>query len=333
MLESCSCHPDYNEKEKGLDLTVAAGLLVVGLGLIFYFSEEFLKGAVGTSLGAGINTFIISVVFIGFDPDNLIIGAVGSLRGVPGIALGSIIGATMVAVSLGFGISALIWPMQFKNAPKRALAVPVLAEILFGILGLDGLISRTDGSVLLLGFVLSILYLLHLSKRGLDIKASGDLKEVLDKGVKMPRWESVSLLIISLGAIIIGSEMLVAGSKTLMEIYGVSGTVFGMTALSLLISLEELAKELPAAWKGRPDISYGNVSGAIVALFLFNAGVIASIKPIPIDHHVLAFYLPLCIITTCVVTLFMMMRKVPRLGGILLIVLYLLFFAEGYFNA
>ena len=313
-----------------MDLTLAAGILVVGLGLVFYFSEEFLKGAVGTSLGIGITTFMISVVFIGFDPDNLIIGTVGSLRGIPGIALGSIMGATMVIISLGFGITALICPMQFQSAPKRALAVPILAEVLFGLLGFDGWISRTDGSVLLLGFVLSIIYLLRLSKRGLDIKAAGDVKDVLEEGVRMPRWESFSLLIISLAAMIIGSIMLVAGSKTLMEIFHVSGTVFGMTALSLLISLEDLARDLPAAWKGKPDISYGNVSGSIVALFLFNGGVMASIKPIPVDPEVMSFYLPLCIIATCVVTIFMMRRKVPRLGGVILIALYLLFFAKGY---
>jgi cation:H+ antiporter len=323
---------DYNEKENRLDLTLSAGLLVVGLGLIFAFSEGLLKGAVGTSLGAGVTTFIISVVFIGFDPDKLIIGTVGSLKDSPGIALGSILGATMVVISLGFGITALVCPMRFRNAPKRALAVPVLAEILFGLLGFDGWISRTDGSVLLLGFVLSIMYLLRLSKRGLDIKAAGDVKEVLEKGVKMPRWESFSLLITSLAGMVIGSILLIEGSKTLMEVFGISDTIFGMTVLSLLISLGDLARDLPAAWKGRPDISYGNVSGSIVALFLFNGGVMASIKPIPVDPRVLSFYLPLCITATCIITLFMMGRKVPRLGGVFLIVLYLVFFGRGYLD-
>jgi cation:H+ antiporter len=46
---------------------------------------------VGTSMGFGLSTFPLSVIFIGFDPDNLAVGAVASAEGVPGIALGSIL--------------------------------------------------------------------------------------------------------------------------------------------------------------------------------------------------------------------------------------------------
>jgi cation:H+ antiporter len=45
----------------------------------------------GTSMGFGLSTFLLSVIFIGFDPDNLAVGAVASAQGVAGIALGSIL--------------------------------------------------------------------------------------------------------------------------------------------------------------------------------------------------------------------------------------------------
>lgn len=78
---------------------VAIILFTVGLGLILYCAERLVRGVVGTSIGFGQSPFLMSVVFIGFDPENLAVGAFGSLEGQGGIALGSIIGSAMVAIA------------------------------------------------------------------------------------------------------------------------------------------------------------------------------------------------------------------------------------------
>lgn len=313
-----------------MNTIVSIVLFVVGLGLVIYFAEKLVKGAVGASIGFGISTFLISVIFIGFDPENLAVGAVGSFEGVAGIALGSIIGATMVAIALAFGITAIVAPMRFEHVPKQILAVPILAVLIFWILGFDGQLSRMDGAILLLGFVLSIVYLLRLSKRGLDIKPTGEVAETLEEVENLSKWKSFGLLLLSLAAIIIGSEMLVTGSKTIIASIGLSETVFGMTILAFLVSIEELARELPAALKGRPEISFGNVAGSILAFFLFNAGVIALVNPITVDTEVLRFYLPLCFGTVIAVSLFMMAKNIPRWTGGILVALYLIFVIGGY---
>lgn len=305
-------------------------LFVIGLGLVIYFAEKLVKGAVGTSLGFGISTFLVSVTFIAFDPENLALGAVASFEGVAGIALGSIIGAAMVAIALAFGITALLVPMEFEQAPKQILAVPILAVLLLGFLGFDGQLSRIDGAVLLLGFVLSILFLLRSSKRGLDIRPTGEVAETLEEAEELSRWKSFGLLLFSLAGIILGSEMLVAGSEIIVTSLGLSETVFGMTILALLVSIEELARELPSALKGRPEITYGNVSGSILAFFLFNAGIISLVHPVPVSGQVLRFYLPLCLITVIVVSLFMMRKEIPRWAGAVLVALYAIFFVGGY---
>ncbi|MCW3141584.1 MAG: hypothetical protein N2V72_05340 [Methanophagales archaeon] len=313
-----------------MNIIVSIALFVVGLGLVIYFAEKLVKGAVGTSLGFGISAFLISVIFIGFDPENLAVGAVGSFEGIAGIALGSIIGAAMVAIALAFGITALFAPMGFERVPKQILTVPILAVLLLGILGFDGQLSRIDGTILLLGFVLSVIYLLRLSKRGLDIKPSGEVAETLEEAEELSKWKSFGLLLLSLAAVIIGSEMLVAGSETIIARLGLSDTVFGMTILAFLVSIEELARELPAAMKGRPEISFGNVVGSILAFFLFNAGIIALVSPVTVGTQVLRFYLPLCFGTVIVVSLFMMTKKIPRWAGGILVLLYSIFVIGGY---
>jgi cation:H+ antiporter len=297
---------------------------------VVYFAEKLVEGAVGTSWGFGTSTFIISVLFIGFDPENLVIGAVGSVEGVAGIALGSIIGAAMVAVALALGITALLVPLRFSQVPKQIILVPNLAVLLLWALGFDGELSRRDGALLLFGFGLSVIYLIRLSKKGLDIKPTGEVAETLEHVKISGKWKSLGLFVVSLAFIIIGSELLVAGSKTLILRLGLSDTFFGMTILAFLVSIEELARELPAALKGRPEISLGNVVGSIMAFFLFNAGIIALLAPISVEAQVLRFYLPVCFGTVLVISVFLLTRSIPRSAGGVLVLCYLIFVTGGY---
>jgi cation:H+ antiporter len=308
-----------------MDILIPLVLFGVGLGLVIFFAEQLVKGVVGTSIGFGLSTFLLSVIFIGFDPDNLAVGTVASAEGAEGIALGSILGGAMVAVALAFGIAALVAPMTFAQVPPQVVAVPLLAVMLLAALALDGQLSRVDGGMLLAAFGLAVLYLVRLGRRGLDIQASGEVGHRLQKGNIPGKWPSLGLFILSLVAIVVGSELLVSGAQTLLTRFGIADLPFGMTILAFLVSIEELERELPAARQGRPDISFGNVLGSILAFFLCNAGIIALVRPLPVDRTVLTFYLPLAFITTAVVSGVMLTKRVPRWAGGVLILLYAVF--------
>lgn len=311
-------------------LPVSLLLFFLGLGMVVYFAEKLVEGVVGTSLGFGISAFLVSVIFVGFDPENLGVGAVGAWEGRSGIALGSVLGAAMVAVALSLGITALVAPLKFKEAPKRILLAPLAAAALLALLLLDGLLSRMDGIVLLAGFGVAVAYLLWLGGRGIHIQPSGEVEEILEEEDSPSRWRSAGLLALSLLGIVLGSEMLVSGAGDLIRRMGVSETFFGMTILAFLVSVEELARELPAAVKGRPEITFGNVVGSILAFFLFNAGIMAMVRPVEVDARTLNFYLPLCVLTVLIIMGLMLRKGISRWGGGILLVLYLVFVAGGY---
>jgi cation:H+ antiporter len=314
-----------------MEILASAALFLIGIVLVVYASEKLVEGVVGTSAMLGISSFLVAVIFIGFDPENLAVGGVAAYEGVAGLALGSIIGAAMVAVALAFGVTALLAPMQFERVPARVLIVPVLAVLLPGLLIFDGRLGRWDGAVLLLGYALSIGYLWHLGRRGLDVRPKGEVSEALEEGRSLRGWKAVALLGISLVGLVIGSEMLVAGAREIIAAVGLSDTVFGMTVLALLVSIEELARELPAALRGRPEISFGNVAGSVLAFFLFNAGVIALIGPVEVGALVLRFYYPASVVTVLIVSALVGRRRVSRAAGALLVLLYLAFVAGGFF--
>ena len=311
-------------------LITALLLFIVGLVVVIYSSEKLVKGAVGVSIGFGISAFLVSVIFIGFDPENLFVGATGSFEGFSGIALGSILGAAMVAIALAFGITALFVELRFKKVSNGILLVSFAAPILLLLLSVDGTVSRIDGVLLLAGFAVSIYCLIRSSKKGADIKPAGELAESLEKKKKIGKWKSILLFVASLVGIIVGSELLIKGAESLILLLGLTETVFGMTILAFLVSIEELARELPAALKGRSDISFGNVVGSILAFFLFNAGVIALVRPIKVGALTLQFYFPVVLVTIGVISLFMMRKRIPRWAGAVFVALYLVFVIGGY---
>ena len=260
-----------------MSLFTGAVLFGLGLGLVIFFAERLVDSTVGGSHRLGVSTFLISVVFIGFDPENLAVGAVASYEATAGIALGTIVGAAMVALALAFGITALIVPLDFEHAPRRILVLPV-------------------GAVALL---------LRWERQDIHVAPTEAVETEVEVDEEAGLIGSVGWFVASLAGIVAGSELLVPGARPLIAALGWTETAFGMTLLALLVSVEEVARELPAALKGRPDISYGNVLGSALAFFGFNAGVIALVRPVPVDPVTQHFYLPVCAGTVLLIALLM----------------------------
>ncbi len=303
-------------------------VLAVGLALVLIAAEKVVAGAAGTARGFGVSAFAVGVVFLGFDPENLAVGAAGGHEGVPGIALGTILGSAMVAIALALGVTALIAPLELGRRSKWVLTMPVAAVALFGVLCLDGRLSRLDGGLLVAGYVAALGCVAFLGRRGVTLEPAeaGEIEE----GESLGRWRAVGLLLLALLALVAGSELIVHASTTLLGRFGLSATVYGMTVLALLVSVEEIARELPAALRGRPDVTLGNVVGSVFAFFLLNAGVIALVRPVPVEARILTFHLPLAAVTTLVVTGLAGAGRVGRGAGAALVGLYLVFFVGSY---
>lgn len=305
-------------------------VFLAGILMIVFFSEKLVEATVGTSVRLGISTFLISVLVIGFDPENLSLGVVASYEGVTGIAVGTIMGSAMVAVALALGITAIIAPMKFEQVPIQIPLLTVASVVLFGVLSFDGLLSRLDGVMLLLGYCTAVWYMIYLGRRGLDVRPRGEAVETIEEGTGLSRWQSIAMLAGSLVAIIVGSEWVVWSSRELMDGFGLSDTLFGITILALLVSIEEVARELPAALKGRPEIAFGNVVGSVLAFFLCNAGIIALVRPVPISAEVFSFYLPISLGAVLFIALLMIQKSISRWSGLVLVLIYLLFFIRGF---
>lgn len=118
---------------------------------------------------------------MGFDAENLPVGIDASARGVPEVALGTIIGASMVAISFALGLTMLIRPIKLELdiSRKGVLLVTLLAVLLAWLLSLDGQLSRLDGGLLLVGFAAILATSFWETRQGLVIK--GEAEEAMEE--------------------------------------------------------------------------------------------------------------------------------------------------------
>ena len=259
-------------------MSVAVDVVVAfaGLGLILVAAERLVAAAVGVAVAVRLAPFTVAVVFIGFDPENLFVGASAARNDSAGIALGSIPGAAMVAVALAFGVTALITPVRIRNAVPSLLAVPAASGVLLAGLALDGHLGRADGAVLVTAYAVSVVYLWRLGRRGVTIESEAEAAEALERPPS--RMRAIGLLAGSLALLVVGSELLVVQARDLIDTAGWSETAIGMSIIALAVSAEELARELPAARRGHAELAVGNVVGSMLAFFSLNAGIIGLVR-------------------------------------------------------
>ena len=95
------------------------------------------------------------------------------------------------------------------------------------------------------------------------------------------------ILLLSLGTLILGAELLVRGASRLATRFNVSPFVVGVTVVGFGTSAPELAASLAAATSGHGGMAVGNVIGSNIMNIALVFGVTALITPILVKKRVI----------------------------------------------
>jgi cation:H+ antiporter len=129
---------------------------------------------------------------------------------------------------------------------------------------------------------------------------------------------TVILLIIGLGLLVGGAELLVRGASRLAVTVGISPLVVGLTVVSFGTSAPELAVGMQSAWAGEADIALGNVIGSNIFNVLVVLGACAAIIPLTVSRQLIRLDVPILIGATLLMLLFGMDGLLGRVDGLLL---------------
>ena len=91
-------------------------LLFIGAYIIiYYFADIFLDNLKDVCVVYGLSAFIMGSLIIGIDPEESIASIMAGINGLPYIAVGNVIGNSIIALTLCFAIPALFYNFKFKK--------------------------------------------------------------------------------------------------------------------------------------------------------------------------------------------------------------------------
>jgi cation:H+ antiporter len=303
-------------------------LVIAGLALLMWGADRFVHGAASAARNLGVPPLLIGLTIVAFatSAPEILVSVVAAIEGQPGLAFGNAIGSNIVNIGLVLGMTALIRPISLESATlQREMPALLAVSLLTVSLFLDSYLSRIDGIVMLTGLVIVMVWLARLGMRS----AAND-PIIMDYEAEIPTDVSMPMawvwLIVGLGTLLLGAELLVNGATGIARQLDVSDVVIGILVVALGTSLPELAVSLASALKGEYGLAIGNIVGSNIFNLLAVIGVAATIAPTPMAPTVLSLHIFVMVAFTLV--LYAMTydydgkSQLSRLEGLALLIAY-----------
>lgn len=306
--------------------------VIAGFVLLLGGAEFLVRGAVVVAARLGLSAMLIgmTVVAFGTSAPEFVVSLNAALDGVPGIALGNVIGSNIANIWLILGATALFAPVVVDTrAVIRDGLMLMGSSILFTWLCLVGTISHIAGGVLVV-LLFGYFFRSYWRERS-DGTASSHLhereaEEFQDIKMGLPAaWVS---LLGGLIGVAYGADLLVTGGSSIARDAGVPEEVIGLTLIAFGTSLPELAASSMAAWRGHTDVAVGNVIGSNLFNLLGVAGGVAAISTLPVPDQIRSFDLWVMMAATVMVLTYLAMgTRIGRREGAAFFLLYCAYIA------
>lgn len=270
-------------------MSLAFAAIVVGLIFLVWSADKFIEGAAVTAKHFGMSPLLIGMVIVGFGTSapEMVVSALASMQGNPGIALGNAYGSNITNIALILGLTAVISPILVHSQVLRK-EMPVLIAItaLAAFQLADGQLSRMDAIVLMVVFFMLMGWSVYQGMTGKDDTLGTEMQGEVD-AYSMPLKKAIFWLIVGLVVLVLSSRLLVWGAVDIAVALGVSDLIIGLTIVAIGTSLPELASSLMAIKKGEHDMAIGNVIGSNMFNTLTVVGIAGLISPMAVDPEIL----------------------------------------------
>ncbi len=305
-------------------------LLIVGFALLIKGADIFVDGASSTAQNFKVSKMLIGLTIIAFGTSapEFAVSMSALASGSTDMVFGNVVGSCILNSLLILGVAAVIRPVKVKdNTVKKELPLCLLFSTALVVLFLDvqlaegvtNSITRGDGLIILLFFCIFLYYLISLTKQ------KKELNEYEKPKFKL--WKSLLFVLIGLGGIIFGSNLVVDNASDIAKAIGLSERVIALTVIAFGTSLPELVTTIVSAKKGEQDLLIGNIIGSNI----FNICVVLGIPVVifgtisPTSFQMLD--LVLLILSSFMLWLFAETKKtITRWQGILMLLVFAVYY-------
>jgi cation:H+ antiporter len=290
---------------------------VDALSRIAYYSHwrEFIVAFFTISLGAVAPEFFI--------------GVISALRGVSELSFGNIVGQNIILMTLTIALSVLVlkgsMPIESKTV-KASATYASLAAILPFILVLDGSLSRIDGVILIISFILFVAWLF-----GKEDRFSKIFGGVVESPPVRRRSETIrdfAIVIVGLAFVVLSAEGLIKSALGFTSLLGLSYSFVGILVVAAGTGFPETYFSLRLAKQGNSWMILGGLMGSIAISSTLVLGIVSIIQPIVIsDISLIAVGRVFLIIAALLFLYFMRTKnKITHIEAFIMGTVYVVFF-------
>jgi cation:H+ antiporter len=303
-----------------LDITA----IILGFAILVWGSDRFITGAAAIARNFGVSPLLIGLTIVGFGTSapEVLVSAVASTQGNPGLAIGNALGSNIANIALILGITAMVAPLRVQsNTLKREYPILLAVCLLAVVLMLDNSLGRTDGVILIMALVLVLFGMVRIgiasrSNDPMNVDFDAEIPEDMSTGA------AAAWFLLGLALLLLSSRMLVWGAVNIAQAFGVSDLIIGLTIVALGTSLPELAAGITSALKNEHDIAIGNIIGSNIYNLLAVLPMPGLIAPGVFSSEIMSRDMPVMIGLTLVMFImsygFRRDGRINRLEGLLL---------------
>jgi cation:H+ antiporter len=271
------------------ELIIPVLMFIGGIALLIYSVEKFIENLTKSALVLGVSTFILAVIFAGMGFENWAFGIASVVANLPGVATGSAIGAALFLGGGSVALAGFLTPFEAK-VPKVYLILMMVSPLIpFGCL-FDRVLTSIEGAGLLTAYGLMIFYM-YRKEKTTEYLRDHEVEEAAEE-IGERKWLYPVLMVAFTLGIILGSELAVRGTRGLVQGFGLNETIFGMTIVGLVMSLEEVLLIVAPIRKGKVNIAVGNIVGSLIFFCTGNVGLLALTRSFSVESSVISFYWP-----------------------------------------
>jgi cation:H+ antiporter len=266
----------------------------------------------------------LSVLAIGTDLPELVISLDASIRNwsgadASGIITGNALGSALAQIGFVLGCSGLLGVLTMRKQYIFRHGSALLGSlVLLFLVGLDEVVTRGEGLILVTVYAMYLMSLLDMEERPEDESAGQG--RLFDSSSPRAAWFLLALgLVIVMGS----AELAVSSATHLARAWEIDQTVVAILILGLGSSLPELAISTKAAFQKRGSLSVGNLVGSNIFDTLVPIGLGALIMPLSFDPGLLRFEIPYLMALSLVVLFFFLRdRGIHRRESIVALAAY-----------
>lgn len=250
----------------------------------------------------------------------IFVAASSVLHAKPGFSVGDILGSNVFNIGIVVGILATVGALKkfSANLITELVDILFLSSVIPLILVVFGSAHSIVGVMLLGVFIFSVYEMTKKRKQPITV--------VNPEAKTLNKRTVILKIVIGIAVVIVSAELIITSASFISNALGIGPILIGAKIIAIGTSMPELALDLMAIRRGRVHLALGDAIGSNLTNITLVLGIVLIASPFEtVDISIFAQIIPFVLITTLILWRYLTKGGVSQLGGIALIITYIVF--------